>query len=244
MDVSHPSQAARAMLELKGLDFRLVNVIPTGQRFHLRLAGFRGGTVPALKLGRRRVQGSRVIARVLDDVRPDPPLFPADPVLRAAVEEAERWGEAELQPVPRRLARWAAGRQPELRRWVAEHQRMPLPGLVAATSGPMTRWYGRANELDGRIADEPGIRADVAALPGLLDHVDALIADGTMALDPPNAATLQILASVRALVAMHDLDPYTEGRASTRASHELFPSYPDPFPAALPREWMPVATTG
>jgi glutathione S-transferase len=229
------------MLELKGLPFRLVNVLPTAQRFHLRLAGFRGGTVPALKLGTRRVQGSRRIARALDAVQPSPPLFPSDAALRTRVEEAERWGEAELQPVPRRLARWAAGRQPELRSWVAEHQRMPLPGLVGATSGPMTRWYGRAKELDGRIADEAGIRADLTALRGMLDHVDALIADGTLALGPPNAATLQILASVRLLAAMHDLDSYTDGRASTRASRALFPDYPDPFPAALPREWMTAA---
>jgi glutathione S-transferase len=244
MDVSHPSQAARAMLELKGLEFRLVNVLPTAQRFHLRLAGFRGGTVPALRLGHRRVQGSRQIARVLDQLEPEPALFPAEAELRARVEEAERWGEAELQPVPRRLARWAAARQSEVRRWVAQHRRLPLPGLAGAASGPVTRWYCRANEPDGRIADDPGVRADLAALPALLDHVDALIAEGTVTLQPPNAATLQILASVRMLAAMHDLDAYTSGRESVRASRELFPGYPDPFPAAFPREWMPLASTG
>ena len=68
--VSHPSQAVRKMLELKGVDYRLVNVLPLNQRLHLRLAGFRAGTVPALfprrghalvqrhalLIGRRRVE--------------------------------------------------------------------------------------------------------------------------------------------------------------------------------------------
>src|SRR5579859_6299557 len=102
MSISHPSQAARAMLDLKGIDYDVVNVIPLNQRIHVRLAGFRGGTVPALKLDGRRIQGSRAIARALDERWPDPPLYPAAPALRARVEEAERWGDEQLQPIPRR----------------------------------------------------------------------------------------------------------------------------------------------
>src|SRR5437764_10863421 len=101
MAISHPSQAARKMLDLKGLDYGVVDVRPLNQRVHLRLAGFRGGTVPALKLEGQKVQGSRRISRALDQHWPEPPLFPADPQLRARVEEAELWGEEELQPVPR-----------------------------------------------------------------------------------------------------------------------------------------------
>jgi glutathione S-transferase len=243
MDISHPSQAARAMLELKRVDYRLVNVIPTAQRVHLRAAGFRGGTVPALKLGRRRVQGSRQIARFLDQVQPEPALFPPEPEARARVEEAERWGEAELQPVPRRLARWAAARQPEFRRWVAEHNRLPFPGLTALASQPIIRYYGRTRELDSRRADDAGVRADLAALPSLLKHADELISEGTLTLDPPNAATLQILASLRALDALEDVRPLTSGHDCVSASRELFATYPAPLPARLPRDWMPAART-
>jgi hypothetical protein len=64
--VSHPAQSAGAMLDLKGVDYELATVLPGMQRVHLRLVGFRGGTVPALKLDGRRVQGSRRIARALD----------------------------------------------------------------------------------------------------------------------------------------------------------------------------------
>ncbi len=65
------------MLELKGVEYELAEVLPGTQRMYLRLAGFRGGTVPALKLDGRRVQGSRSIARALEQLRPEPSLFPA-----------------------------------------------------------------------------------------------------------------------------------------------------------------------
>ena len=117
--VSHPAQAARKMLELKGIEFQPVEVKPGMQRIHLRLAGFRDGTVPALKLDGRRVQGSRRISRALEQLVPEPPLFPRDPALRTRVDDAEAWGERELQPVPRRIIRWARGSAPGSARQIA-----------------------------------------------------------------------------------------------------------------------------
>lgn len=89
ISISHPSQVARKMLHLKGVDYRVADVLPLNQRVHLRLAGFRGGTVPALKLDGQKLQRSREISRALDARWPQPPLFPADPDLRSRVEEAE-----------------------------------------------------------------------------------------------------------------------------------------------------------
>jgi hypothetical protein len=48
MTISHPSQAARRMVELKGVDHQLVTVAPMAQKAHLRAVGFRRGTVPAM----------------------------------------------------------------------------------------------------------------------------------------------------------------------------------------------------
>jgi glutathione S-transferase len=62
------------MLELKGIDYDLVHVLPGNQRIHLRLAGFRHGTVPALKLDGERIQGSIAIAHELERLRPEPEL--------------------------------------------------------------------------------------------------------------------------------------------------------------------------
>jgi glutathione S-transferase len=238
MSVSHPSQVARKMLDLKGVDYAVVDVAPLNQRVHLRLAGFTRGTVPALKLDGHRVQGSRQIARALDERWPEPPLFPADPVQRARVEEAERWGEEQLQPIPRRLFRYGAARNRELRHRVVRAQRLPVPGLTAEAIRPALEWYVRTVEADGRRATEAGVRADVAALPALLDHVDRLLGDGTLTLDPPNAATLQIMATVNLLGRFADLAELVASHACAEPARELFPRYRGELPPFLDPGWL------
>lgn len=238
MALSHPSQAVRKMLDIKGVTYELVNVLPLNQRLHLRVVGFRGGTVPAIKLDGRRVQGSREIARVLDELWPEPPLFPRDPVQRKRVEDAERWGEQQLQPIPRRIARYGAIRDLELRRWVARSAHMPAADLLARVTVPAVRYYARTIEADGRRATEPGVRADLEALPRLLDHADQLLADGTLTVDPPNAATLQILSSISLIDALTDLHDLIGERPCATSARELFPDYPRGLPRFLPREWL------
>jgi glutathione S-transferase len=238
MDISHPSQAARKMLELKGVDYRLVNVLPLNQRVHLRLAGFRGGTVPALKLDGQKLQGSRHISRALDAYSPEPPLFPSDPGLRARVEEAERWGDQEFQPIPRRLFRFAVATNPELRKWAFRSQRLPAPDVLAAAMKPLVGYYARTVESDGRRGSEDSVRADLRALPGMLDRVDLLLRDGTLALEPPNAATLQVLATVRLLDAFTDLRPLVREHACAEPASRLFADYPVELPPFMGPEWL------
>src|SRR4051794_24188277 len=110
MKVSHPSVAVHLMLERKGIDHRIRQLPPGLHPLGVRLAGFPGNTVPALAIDGSRIQGSTSISRALDELVPEPPLFPHDPEHRRAVEEAEAWGESELQPVPRRMYRWGLGR--------------------------------------------------------------------------------------------------------------------------------------
>jgi glutathione S-transferase len=237
--VSHPSQAVRKMLELKGVPYDVVNVLPFNQRIHLRLVGFRGGTVPAIKLDGRRVQGSREIARALDAAWPEPPLFPADSVMRKQVEDAERWGEQQFQPVARRLGRWGAARELEVRRWGARSASLPAPDLVARASAHPARYFARTLEVDGRRGGtDADARADLESVPGLLDRADELLADGTLTLDPPNAATLQVLSSVALLNAYADLHELVGEHPSGMAARELFPQYPGPIPSFLPAEWL------
>jgi glutathione S-transferase len=238
MSISHPSQVARKMLDLKGVEYELVNVAPMNQRIHLRLAGFRAGTVPALKLDDRRIQGSRQIARVLDERWPEPPLFPAGTEMRRRVEEAERWGEEQFQPIPRRLFRYGVARNPELRNWVMRGQRVPVPGLAARAIRPVVEWYVRTVEADGRRASEESVRADLRALPALLDNVDRLLDDGTLTLDPPNAATLQIMASVNLMGRFADLAQLVASHACATPARELFPHYRAELPPFLDPEWL------
>ena len=217
------------MLDLKGVEHELTEVLPGLQRIHLRLAGFRGGTVPALKLDGRRVQGSRGIARALERLRPEPPFFPAGPSALARVEEAERWGDEELQPVPRIILRWGLVRHAELRRWLARQSGLPAPGVAAVLSAPAAWYYARAVD-----ADEAAARRVLAELEPMLDRVDALLADGVLAIDEPNAATLQVLCSVRALDTFADLHDQVAAHPCAAAARRLFPAYPEPVPPFLP----------
>jgi len=209
------------MLELKGVEYELATVLPGTQRMHLRLVGFRGGTVPALKLDGRRVQGSRAIARALEAARPGPPLFPTD-------EAVERWADEELQMAPRRILRWGLTRDADLRRWISEASGVPVPGLVGALGLPAAKYYARAVG-----ADEAAVRRALDDLPGMLARVDALLADGVLAPAAPDAATLEVLCSVRALAGFADLHDRVAAHQCAAPARQLFPDYPE-IPAFLP----------
>jgi glutathione S-transferase len=231
--VSHPSQAAKAMLEYKGIDFELVNFPPLSQPIALRAAGFRGRKVPALKVDGRRIQGSLEISRVIDGLQPDPPLFPAD--RRAAVEEAEAWGEREFQPLPRRFFRWGLAHQPDLRRHaLGTVGKIPAPEVAGLALMPTLRWFAHVS----RATDE-NTRAGVRALPGHLDHVDELIADGTIGRpDEPTAADFQIASTIAVLRVFADLRAEVERRPGFGLAARLFPHDAAELPPFMPEEWL------
>jgi glutathione S-transferase len=211
------------MLELKGIDYSLVHVLPGNQRIHLRLAGFRAGTVPALKLDGRKIQGSTQIARELDAMTADPPLYPAQPEARRQVEEAERWGDTQFQAVPRRILRWAMTKDAALRRWLAESDgALPLPAVAGRVTGPVSMYYARVVH-----ADTGHVRKDIAELPRMLDRVDELIAEKVIARNPPNAATLQVMCTVRSLLGFSDFADQVGARSFAPLARELFPHYPE-----------------
>jgi glutathione S-transferase len=233
IELSHPGHAARLMLERKGIDHR-VTVLPSG--LHpalLRAARFRGYTVPALKIDGRRIQTSLAIARELDRIKPDPPLYPSDPEARARVEEAERWGEAELQPLARRILRWTLTEQREAREWLARVSKLPLPALQARTNVALVRRFAKAVG-----ANAERVRQDLAELPGKLDRADALITAGVISAEEPNAAALQIGTSVRALTLFPQLAPLVESRPSGQLGRALLPEFHQ-APVTLPGDWCP-----
>ncbi len=221
------------MLEEKGIPYDLAHVRPGFHPLHLRLAGFQGHTVPALKIDGRRIQGSLDISRALEEIAPEPPLFPREDSARRAVEEAERWGEREVQPVPRRLFRWGLSTNPDLRRWMAASLRMPAPGLMARVYLPVGRAFARASG-----ADDEAVRRDLRALPALLDRVDALIADGTIGREQRNAADFQLGTSVRVLLGFDDLRKAVEGRPCAEHARSILPGTAAGLPPFLPQEWL------
>jgi hypothetical protein len=160
-------------------------------------------------------------------------LFPAEPYARARVEEAERWGEEELQPVPRVILRWGLVRHAELRRWLAQQSGLPAPAIAARMSTPAARYYARVID-----ADEAAVRRALADMPQMLDHADTLLCEGVLATELPNAATLQVLSTVRSLDAFADLHEHVAPHPCAAAARELFPVYPEPVPRFLRRDWL------
>jgi glutathione S-transferase len=230
---SPPSHSARLMLEHKGLEHRDVWLLPGLWPALLRTRGFRGGTVPAMKIDGRRIQGSRAISRALEEAKPDPPLFPSDPEARLAVEEAERWGDEELQDVPRRIIRWMSVHRPESKVLIAREVGLPLPRFAAWINTPAARHLARKVDAEGQVQHAIG------QVPEVLDHVDGLISDGVISGPEPNAADFQIATSVRALLTVVDLRPLTEGRPAADLAMRHLPEFPPDFPAGmLPSEWI------
>jgi glutathione S-transferase len=229
----------RLLLEHKEIDYKTVQLFPAAHAVVLLGLGFPTMGVPALKIEGRKVQGTRVIARVLDEVYPDKPLFPADPVRRKAVEDAERWGE-ELQNATRRIFYCCARRDPAAFRSVMSPGRSLMTrAIMRVSTGLIIRLATGAH----RATDEAG-REDVSLLPERLDQIDAWIADGLLDGQQLNAADYQIGVNVRALLFSEDLAPYVVGRPAERLARRVAPDYPGELPAVLPPEWLPPLPDG
>jgi glutathione S-transferase len=200
----------------------------------VRALRFPGPTVPALKIDGRRIQGSREISRELDGLRPDPPLFPADPQKRAEVEAAERFGEDELQHPIRQIIWWAFQRNSAPLRSYAEGARLGIPvGLAVRTAAPIIALEKRING-----ATDENVRADLAALSGLVQRVDDLIAAGTLDGEHLNAADFQIAPSLGLAMTLQDLRPLIESRPAGRLVERVQPPISGDFPPVLPAAWL------
>jgi glutathione S-transferase len=233
---SHPCAAVEKALQLKRVPYRRCELIPVAHRLPQRLR-FGAGSVPALEFpDGARVSGSRAIVRALEQRAPAPPLLPADGDARARVERAEEWGDQVLQAVVRRISWAALRRAPAALESYTEGAQLPVPARVARASAPLIAWLSQ--RLNG--AADPMVRADLLSLPTHLRRVDGWIADGTLGGDAPNAADLQIGASLRLLMTLEDIRPLLEDRPAGALARRWFESYPGLVPAGtLPREWLP-----
>ncbi|MDQ6728961.1 MAG: glutathione S-transferase, partial [Actinomycetota bacterium] len=80
----------------------------------------------------------------------------------------------------------------------------------------------------------------LAGLPAKLLHVKSLAEQGVIGGERPNAADLQIGATLRVLLVSGDLRPLIEGGAGERIARRWFPDYAgDIPPGAFPDGWVP-----
>jgi glutathione S-transferase len=233
---SHACRTGMLLLEHKRIPYRLVT-LPTGLHpVALRLLGVSGnesgfrragarrtgflriadrlGTVPTLRLNGTEVKTNLRISRFLERHRPEPPLFPSDPGLRAEVERAEAWGDQVLQMAARRLA--AACRD-------------IVGGGDEGRLGPLL-WHSRTVRRIGmglvRQAFAASRRADeelLPELPSMLDRVDGWSESGVLNGERPNAADLMIAPSLALLTYRPDTRIEIERRPLLRLVDRLLP---------------------
>jgi glutathione S-transferase len=195
---SHAVRTGELMLEHKGIDFRRVNFPPGPHRVLVRVMGFKGDRVPAVKFeDGRRAQGTRELPRVLDELVPEPRLVPDDP--RAL--EAERWADHVLQQWARRMVASAGAHDPDA---LAGRGAEGKLGVLLMGHDVPRRVVARAVLMVFR-ANKEQLRQDRERTGEILDQVDAWIADGVLngdELRSPDLAVASSLALVEYIVAL------------------------------------------
>jgi glutathione S-transferase len=239
---SHACRSAMLMLKHKQVPYRRVDVIPLTHAFVARLHGFdaggqtrtagarrtlpirmgdRLGTVPALACDEQRISTNYRIARFLDDRRPEPPLFPANPERRSAVEEAERWANDVLQMAARRiLLAWVVREPAAASRSGADGRMGYLLYRRALTRRLLTPMIARLIFAAGPTAE----REFLDELPVMLDRIDAWIADGILGAEQLNVADFMVAPSLALILYRPDIMPFFEGRPALELVDRLVPS--------------------
>ena len=231
---SHPCISAELMLRYKGVEFTRLDLPNMSHKLILPLMRYRGSTVPVITIDGRRVSGTMKIARALEALVPEPPLFPAGD--RARIEGAEAWADSVLQDGVRQMARWATGKDKESMSTFLVGPVMGIPEHVMQRALPVLR-PGVALQM--RTSDDTA-KACLAALPGQLDRVDALLAEGVIGGARPNAADFQIAPSVSLALCFDQLRLFIEDRPAGRHARKLEPDFPGRFKEVFPSSWIPI----
>lgn len=229
---SPPCRTVEAALQLKGLAYEKIDLQPgQHQEAMAEIYGPGQTTVPGILVDGTPVHGSVTILERLEEMQPEPALYP--PAIADAVHEAERWGDGRLQDLARYLPWGALHYRPESLGTFGGGGPLDAAGTEYATKVIRATWryHGLTEQV---LADA------LRDLPELLDRVDALAADGTIGAKHVTAADLQIGASLRVLLTVGDLHPLMLGRPGEEIARRLFPDYPGLVPeGAFPAGWVP-----
>jgi glutathione S-transferase len=230
---SHPCVSAELMLRFKGVEFTRTDLPNMSHKAMLPLLRYRGSTVPVMTLEGKRISGTMKIARALEHFVPSPPLFAADD--RATIEGAEAWADSVLQDGVRQLARFGIGKDKEAMATFLSGPLVGIPEGVVRRALPVLR-PGVALQMH---TSEDTAKACLEALPGQLDRVDALLAEGVIGGERPNAADFQIAPSVRLALCFDQLRPQIEDRPAGRHARAFVPDFPGRFKEVFPASWLP-----
>jgi glutathione S-transferase len=226
---SHPCMTVEGALRLKGLAYERIDLEPGKHPEQMQaIYGEGRSTVPGAVIDGEPIHTSRAILARLEEIQPEPALYPSQ-----AVRDAERWGDEELQDLGRRLP------------WGALHFRPEAFGTFAGRGmldGPGTDYairYVRASWRYHSITAER-LHGDLAGLPAKLARVEELARERVIGGESANAADLQIGATIRVLLPLKDLEPLLRGSAGEEIALRLFGEPPGEVPAgAYPAGWVP-----
>ncbi len=173
--LSSASRRVRLCLAEKGIDYEGVAIDLGRQQQHSPeyLAMNPNGVVPALQLADGRpLHESSTICEYLDDIRPEPPLRPADPYRLATMRNFIRWTDEKSLP-NLLILNWSIALQPGASRWTDDELEAKLARVPTA----------ERREAWVRIARKPYTEEEkAAALDKLLQLVsrmdDMLAQDG------------------------------------------------------------------
>jgi glutathione S-transferase len=195
---SHAVRTGELMLEEKGIPFRRVNFPPGAHRLLVRVLGFKGDRVPAVKFdGGRRAQGTRELPRFLDELVPEPKLVPDDP--RAL--EAEAWADDVLQQWARRMVASEGVRDPGALAGRGADGRL---GALLTSRDSLRRPIARGVLRAFHVTKEQE-QDDRERTGEILDRVDAWVEEGVLngaELRSPDFAVASSLALAEYIVAL------------------------------------------
>lgn len=225
---SHPCQAVIRAAELKGVDHKVVDLMPLTQPLVATLA-FGSRTVPAMKIyggpsGTEKVQTTTKCLRAIESLVPDPPLYPAAADELERVLAAETFGVGEFQDVTRRIV-WVALRNSPAALFSFDTA-IPIPDALLKPFARPTIWGERLLNS----ASLKNVRKDVEGLPEWIDQIDRFIADGAIGGAQANAGDLTIFSSIWLLRSLADLRPMLDARPTGRKAKELFGEAPGEVP--------------
>lgn len=229
--LSHPCLAVSAALDRLGYEYETVE-LPTGrhQEEVERVYGEGRRTVPGLLVDDEPVHGTAAIFARLGELRPDAGLYPAAD--RDTIRELEAGLAEDLQIAARVLVFGALHFRPESMGTFAGIAQLDPAGVDFAIKAMRATW--RYLEIDAQR-----VHATLQALPGQLDAVDALLEEGVIGDEPPNAADFELGSSLHLLAQIGDVRPLVAERPAAALLSLFEPGRGDVASGAFPLGWVP-----
>lgn len=222
---------ARAALELKGLEYEVVD-LDMGKHGNQveEIYGEGRRTVPGMTIDGELVHGSTAILERLEELVPENPLYPAG--IADEVRAAEAWADGHLQDLGRRLPWGALYFRPEAMGIFGGAGPLDPAGTDFAMKFIRSTWkyHGITCEL---------LAEDLKAFPGMVKQISTFADQGLIDGEDPTAADLQIASTIRVLMTVGDLHSSLEGTSAERIARRYFPEYDGLVPqGAFPSSWI------